>query len=346
MTSAVLSLVHTNDNPPSTEEPFDMASFVTAAGGVLRVLSQVLPESAVQVEDATRDLTSRFKLLAENANAQKDILQTLIDTIGFIEIEGRRVSMEEFITLFNATLDGAVQKLLTVSQNAVAMVEKMDTALANLQEIERFAKNIQDINKQTNLLALNANIEAGRLGDQGHGFRVVADEIKALSRKISTISLDMSSRTGTIMQNVEDSYHVLKEVAATDMQSNLAAKDTLGSLMQGLMRQSGESLRVMQSSADSSHNISQAIRTMIIDLQFQDRNTQVADNAVGMLCRCLNMLNVYDAAPDSAALQKVVHTIASGITLGEIRARYLSLLSGGASVAAPNSTTQEDIEMF
>ena len=56
-------------------------------------------------------------------------------------------------------------------------------------------ETIKMIALQTNLLALNATIEATSAGEAGHGFAVVAHEIKELANQSAKAAEDIAARS-------------------------------------------------------------------------------------------------------------------------------------------------------
>ena len=325
-----------------------------AASGALELLELLLPEAAREVEQASGDLTTRFRALASSATAQSEIVHELVQTIGSIELEDKKISLKEFMALFGTTVDDAIGKLLFVSKKAISMVYSMEDAINNLKEIEVFSKEVQEITKKTRLLALNATIEAARAGEAGKGFSVVADEVKGVSTQISELSQQMHLRTQAITESVSVSYDVLKEVATIDMNSNLEAKDTLHALMEGLAKQNAKSMEVMQQSANTSRETADAIKGMVMNLQFQDRNSQITENAVRIVRQCLVLFDFCrgSKARDTHAIQTMADSILSVITLGEIRNRYLQKMKDDKFL--PESTvvhlqpqdSEDNIDLF
>lgn len=110
----------------------------------------------------------------------------------------------------SATLTEAISSLASTSEEISAQSEEIASvsrALTNsahdsqlrVQETDKVLGLIKNISAQTNLLGLNAAIEAARVGEQGRGFGVVAEEI----RKLAAVSADSIKQVETIIQEIK-----------------------------------------------------------------------------------------------------------------------------------------------
>jgi len=106
--------------------------------------------------------------------------------------------------------------------STVSAIEKLSsTVLQTSADVQRLAGQSRDISKvlavirtiaeQTNLLALNAAIEAARAGEQGRGFAVVADEVRALAHRTQQSTEEIEKMIGAILQGSEQATKSMQE---------------------------------------------------------------------------------------------------------------------------------------
>jgi methyl-accepting chemotaxis protein len=98
-----------------------------------------------------------------------------------------------------------INELGEAVSHVATQLQQLQTSADNIQRITDVIKSVAE---QTNLLALNAAIEAARAGEQGRGFAVVADEVRALAR-----------RTQESTAEIQQIIHAVQSGAAQAMQA-------------------------------------------------------------------------------------------------------------------------------
>jgi methyl-accepting chemotaxis protein len=131
-----------------------------------------------------------------------------------------------------------VDRTIGVMQQIAERVKGLSTTVELLgqrsDQIGAIIGTIEDIADQTNLLALNAAIEAARAGEQGRGFAVVADEVRALAerttratREIGDMIKAIQSETRGVVSAMEQGVQEVETGTSEATRSSDALREIL-----------------------------------------------------------------------------------------------------------------------
>lgn len=193
-------------------------------------------EQTELVATAVEEMTATVSEVAENAAN----CAVLTEESGDITLKG-----QDNVQKTIATIEQLSEEINQASKVIVSVQEKS-------QSIGSISEVIAGIAEQTNLLALNAAIEAARAGEQGRGFAVVADEVRALAAKTATATKQIGDMLNQISHETNDTTSVMTTI--------VQQTDSVVNTMTDLSQSFTEIDQLMADSSTASDHISQALK--------------------------------------------------------------------------------------
>ena len=315
---------------------------------VIETLRAEVERASSYVETHAIALSDRFKTLADTAVSQTQRADSLTKLANTVEIDGKSITLREITDLLDTALHEVVQTILASVHRSMSMVYSLDDVEKNLAMVEKCIGNIDKVTRQTTFLALNAAIEAERAGTAGAAFRVIASEVKDLSKSTKQLADDIRTHIGTMITGVRKGHAMLQDVATVDLTSNISAKDRLNELIEAMHQRDTKVGAIVGETSRAAADISGNIGTIITGMQFQDRTKQRLEHVIDTLHVLSDGLLELerqttdlepDTAVDTASQVEWLKMLLSRCTLGEVRERFVASLLEGQT---PGSTGPED----
>lgn len=152
-------------------------------------------EETEQAATAVNEMTAAVEEVARNAVSASQSTQTSEHSA---QIGKERVGRAI----------GSLEKLSTTVGQTGIEVEGLAFQAQNIATVLDVIRSIAD---QTNLLALNAAIEAARAGEQGRGFAVVADEVRALAHRTQASTQEIEQMIQGIQEGSSKAVQSMKQ---------------------------------------------------------------------------------------------------------------------------------------
>jgi len=191
----------------------NMIGEVTQATGAMSSGLEQLQQASAQTNRIlvrhASETDQTVTAITEMSSTAETVAQNAAETAAFTQRANEHADRSRVVVGEAST---SVSALIGEVSSATHTVENMRQDAARITETLGV---IGAIAGQTNLLALNAAIEAARAGEQGRGFAVVADEVRALAARTQASTSQINEMLARLTTGVSSSVAAMENTQAS-----------------------------------------------------------------------------------------------------------------------------------
>jgi methyl-accepting chemotaxis protein len=278
-------------NAVSRDETGELLRALAAMQSGLKSTVQEIASASDQLASAAEELSAVTEASSRGLIQQNDEIQQAATAVNEMtaaveEVATNAVSTSEVskqtsqdAAAGSQQVQKAVSAITTMASDMTDSAAKVEQLANQVRDIEQVLGVIRSIAEQTNLLALNAAIEAARAGEQGRGFAVVADEVRALASRTQNSTGEIESMISAVRSGADTAVQAMNKTRALAYETKDIADEAgmaLARITEGVSKINERNL-VIASAAEEQAQVAREVDRNLVNIQ--DLSSQTATGA-------------------------------------------------------------------
>ncbi|MDR9865053.1 methyl-accepting chemotaxis protein [Pseudomonas baetica] len=198
-------------------------TFIAYLQNMIGEVTQATGAMASSLDNLQRTSAHTSQILLRHASETDQTVTAITEMSSTAEsVAQNAAETAAFTQRANENADRSRVVVGEATNSVVALIDEVASATHKVENMQQDAQRITEIlgvigaiAGQTNLLALNAAIEAARAGEQGRGFAVVADEVRALAARTQASTSEINEMLSRLTQGVSSSVSAMENTQAS-----------------------------------------------------------------------------------------------------------------------------------